>query len=43
MEEWRGLMAELRECNKRRPRMIEILDSLDEKPQKSERQKIIDS
>ena len=42
MEEWRSLIAELRESNKRRRRMIEILDSLEGQSQKSKRQKIID-
>jgi uncharacterized Zn finger protein len=42
LEEWRSLMAELRESNKHRRRMIEVLDSLEGKSRKPKRQKIID-
>lgn len=32
LSEWRAYLAKLREENRRRPRMIEVLDSLEGKP-----------
>lgn len=34
LEDWRALLAELRQANRRRPRMIEVLDRLDAMPKR---------